>query len=152
MKKNNIRIWAAWIIGIASCLGMFNVFNTIFAKLGIPTRYETVEDRDATGAGMGFSILAILFAVRIGMAVYKGEINGGFPKKYNILFCAWVGGATLCLIQNAIVFTIFEQTKLEPWLYLIDLAAFVGIFFLCRNWYNEKIERLEQMSKKEIER
>ncbi|MFN9791221.1 MAG: hypothetical protein ACK53X_09075 [Holosporales bacterium] len=152
MKKNNIRIWAAWIIGIASCLGMFNVFNTIFAKLGIPTRYETVEDREATGAGIALCILAVMFAVRIGMAVYKGEINGGFSKRNNIGFCTWVGGATLYLIQHTIVFTVLKKTRPESLIYLIDFAALVGIFFLCRNWYNEKIERLEQMSKKEIER
>lgn len=158
-NKSNIRTWGAWIGGIASWLAISTVLNIIMSKAGIPTYidfgetiivehryYEEEKDGDFTAIGTALNILAVMFAARIGMAIYEGKIDGGVSEKGNVDFFAWVGGIVLYGIQGAIFFPIFEDTKSDFLLVLlnvINLAIVVGIFFLCKKWRDKKIQKID---------
>lgn len=165
MRKDKIRVWGAWIVGIASWMAISTVLNIIMSKMGIPTYidfgetitiehryYEEEKDGDFTAIGTALNILAVMAAARIGMAIHEGKIGGGVSKKGNIDFFAWVGGIILYGIQGAIFFPIFEDTKSDFLLVLlniINLAIVVGIFFLCKNWRDKKIQEIDATIKAE---
>lgn len=159
MKKESIKLWLAWFLGVASFLAILAITTIITDKLEIKTYidfgktividhryYEEEKDGDFTAIGIALNILAAMLATRVGMAVYHGKINGGVSTKGNIDFITCVVGVILYGLLGAIFFALSEKIDsdfLLTFLRIVNLGMIVGIFILCKNWRDKKIRDIK---------
>jgi len=156
---------------MASCLFLWAIFNSLMDNLGIttyvdfgetvtvrygagPTAYEEEKDGDFTAVGTALNIIAMMFAARIGMAIYEGRLDGGVSKKGNVDFIAWLIGIVLFGIQGAIFFPLFKDTEstiLTILLHIVNLAIVIAIFLFCKSWRDRKIQQIDATPKTDVE-
>lgn len=168
MRKNTVRLIAAWGAGIISLIVIGLIFEAIMKSFGIVSyidfgetltmthgsgrySYDTEEDGASTLVGTVSNFLSIMLAARIGMAVYSGNLGGGVSKAGNIIFLAWLYGLTALGVGGAILFSLFHSSQsdfLNIVGNLLELGLAGGIFYYGRGWMTTEIQKIEDTNSK----
>ena len=148
-----MRIYIAWFVGILLLFLMILLTDTLSQLLGFTTYIDygetiTVQrnryyDEEISGhhtsIGIFFIFISFVVAIRGGMAVNLGKINGGVSKKNN--FQPLLIGCAL-LLYGLVGHLIFSVFSFEGFLAnLVDTFLGIGIAYLCYEYYIKKADK-----------
>jgi hypothetical protein len=161
MGRTKSRLTVSWIVGILTFVALDSLKVFFTDALGIVTYVDfgelvTFENRYyeeelsgvATGIGYSLMIVSIMFAVRVGMAVYKSDWRGGVSQKGEVDFSTCIYG----LITYSILAYMldigfgykngFHQTVRN----IVEFSLTAGLVYLLFQWRNIRISRLRSTS------
>lgn len=160
---STLRKIAAWVTGIIFWILVSKIASVILRSIGVTAyvdfgethtitygsgrySYEDEVSGAFTAAGYAINFLTLMFAVRIGMAIYHKNINGGISPKGNIDFLVWAAGIALYGVVGSIIYAVFQDTD-SDFLHitgnLLELSLIGGIFYFGRIWRDKKNQQLE---------
>jgi hypothetical protein len=120
-KRGPIRTIFAWLVGISIGLLLFGVGHELLTPI-------LGED---SIAGIAIMFLTIMFASRIGMAIYAGQLNGGVSRNGNLLFLRWVAAISLLGCTGVLSELLLDMLLDVGWLkVLIEAVVLNGLGLL----------------------
>lgn len=145
----------SWIIGIASWGFVQIIMEIALKELKIPIGDISDEDVEGVPGFVGGAImfLSFMIAFRVGMAIYTGNINGGVSRAGNIMFKAWFFGILNFGIGGVILLIVLKnfQSDFMHMFSVLLMPVLAGlIFYIGKNWTEEKIANLEKVGSDSI--
>tara|TARA_B110000027_G_C15960689_1_gene229776 strand:+ start:130 stop:600 length:471 start_codon:yes stop_codon:yes gene_type:complete len=154
-----MRIYIAWFVGIGLFLLTLILTDLLAKFIGFTTYidygetitvtrnryYDEEVSGHTTSIGIFFMFLSYAIAIRGGMAVNSGKINGNISKKGN--FQLLIIGCALLLygLVGHLIFFIFDLSGFLA--NLTDLGLGIGIAYLCYNYYQKRAEGFDNKKK-----
>ena len=154
MKPSKGRQILSWVVGMFIFFVLFLISETITEKMGLSTSFyfegfinsDYVEEDRTTPLGWFFTVIEIVIASRVGMAIYHGNFKEGIDQYTNLFLAVIIGCLGLYTLINMVIWEMFERELLQnvpPFLYnILNLVLIAGIGFLGFVTYqNKKIDK-----------
>lgn len=153
-----MRTWAAWIVGIATYIGLSILAGILGELIGVPVQiyfdepiiiehryYDEEKDSAFTAFGLAITILCGMAASRIGMAIHAKSWRGGVGLKGEYSFLAWAMGLCIYGIVGILIFLASRNVHNDFANFLFnvfDIVSGAGIAWAMYHWHNLRVAHL----------
>ena len=107
--------------------------------------YNRYYDEEVEGhsTGLGYFLMFITFALAIrgGLAVYTGKLNGGITPTGNLALLTWTVGLFVYGIIDQVIF--FSLNLPEIVANIINIVSAAGIGFFAYSFYQGKVDEMK---------
>jgi hypothetical protein len=157
-KINWFEAILVWFIGIVLTVLLMIGFSSIGEKIGVPsnidygeaimvtvgtgaTSYDEERTGELTSYGLFSMVFSLMLGARTGISIYKRRLDGGYTKHDNIRFLACLFGVLAAAIVGAVLYLAFKG--FSSWIahkihFILEVSAWVAIWFLIRKWNRDE--------------
>ncbi|PCI57807.1 MAG: hypothetical protein COB34_06030 [Methylophilaceae bacterium] len=141
-----LRCFFAWVIGVVIFLVLGLALRFVGEQIEVSSNIDYGEFSDVVGTGLTSyglftMVFAFMIAVRAGISIFKGRVDGGYARHDNIRFIACLLGVLAAAIVGAILFLVFRG--FSGWVapkihFILEVSSWIAIWFLIKKWNRDE--------------